>query len=109
MCYDLALTKLPLQDIANILLQYKGDRGGNILRNIVGNKGGLGRGYCTIMCNNSPFSVSRTIFFQTPPPIQNPTTKANKNTSKHLQTPKKHLKIGRGGAITGNIVQYIAQ
>jgi len=70
----------------------KGDRGENILRNIVGNKGGLGGGYCTIICNNAPFSVSRTVFFQTPPPIQNPTTKANKkippNTYKHLKTPQ---------------------
>jgi len=41
----------------------KGGRGGNILRNIVGNKRGLGGGYCTIMCNNAPFSVSRKIFF----------------------------------------------
>ena len=32
-------------------------------------------------------------------------------TKKHLQTPQKHLKIGRRrrGAMTGNIVQYIAQ
>ena len=41
----------------------KGGRGENILRNILGHKGGLGGGYCTIMCNNAPFSVSRTIFF----------------------------------------------
>jgi len=46
----------------------KGGRGENILRNIVGNKGRLGGGYwyCTIMCNNAPFSVSRKIFFETP-------------------------------------------
>jgi len=67
--------------------------GENILRNIVGNKGGLGGGYCTIMCNNAPFSVSRMIFFSNtsihlhhPPHIQNPAPKKqNKtpNTSKH--------------------------
>jgi len=42
----------------------KGGRGESILRNIVGNKGGLGGRYCTIMCNNTPFfSLSRTDFF----------------------------------------------
>jgi len=41
----------------------KGSRGENILRNIVGNKGGLGGGYRTIMCNNAPFSVSGTTHF----------------------------------------------
>jgi len=42
----------------------KGGRGENILRNIVGNKGGLGGGHRTgIMCNNAPFSVSGTNFF----------------------------------------------
>ena len=30
------------------------------MRNIVGNKVGLGGGYRTIMCNNAPFSVSGT-------------------------------------------------
>jgi len=87
---DLALTRY-----CQYFIVYcnKGGRGENILRNIVGNKGGLGGGYCTIMCNNAPFFVSRTIFSQTPPPIQNPTTKANKkippNTSKHLQNTSK--------------------
>ena len=67
--------------------------GGNILRNIVGNKGGLGGGYCKIMCNNSPFFVSRTIFFSktSTHPKSDP-----KPPPKHLQTPQKHLKIGRG-------------
>jgi len=50
----------------------KGGRGENILRNIVGKKGGLGGGHCTIMCNNAPFSVSRTIFIQTLPPATHP-------------------------------------
>jgi len=72
----------------------KGGRGGNILRNILGNKGGLGGGYwyCTKMCNNAPFSVSRFFFYNTSRPIQNPTP-PKKN---HLQTPQKHIKIGRG-------------
>ena len=48
---------------------------GKILRNIVGNEGGLGGGYCSIMCNNAPFPVSRTIFFQTPPPSKTRPTK----------------------------------
>jgi len=56
------------KDIVNVLLQNKdkGDRGENILCNIVGDKGGLGGGhcvYCLIMCNTAPVSVSRTIFF----------------------------------------------
>jgi len=45
----------------------KGGRGENILRNIVGNKGGLGGGYwyCTIMCNNAPlFRVENGFFFR---------------------------------------------
>ena len=78
----------------------KGGRGGNILRNIVGNKGGLGGGYCTIMCNNAPCSVSRTIFFFRhlhPSKIRNirrPLTKANnkkipRNTSKLLKNTSK--------------------
>jgi len=37
------------------------------------------------------------------------TYKKDKKKKKKLQTPQKHLKIGRGGAITGNIVQHIAQ
>jgi len=59
----------PLQDILPIFYCNKGGRGENIniLHNIVGNKGGLGGGYCTIMCNNAPISVSRTIFLQTTP------------------------------------------
>ena len=57
------LTAWPLQDIANILLQYKGGRGENILRNIVGNKGGLGGRNCTIMCNNTPFFRVENGFF----------------------------------------------
>jgi len=48
-------------------LQFKGGRGENTLRNIVGNKKGLGGGYCTLKCNNAPFSVSRTILVQTTP------------------------------------------
>ena len=51
-----------------------------------------------------PFSVSRTIlFFRHLDPSKNPTPK----NKKKLQTPQKHLKIGRGGAITGNIVLNI--
>jgi len=87
----------------------KGGRGGNILRNIVvGNKAGLGGGYCTIMCNNAPppLSVPRTIFFLKhldPSKIRpQKTKKTPTNTSK---TPQNWA----GGAITGNIVQYIAQ
>ena len=87
---------------------YKGGRGENILRYIVGNKGGLGGGYCTIMCNNdnAPFPCREQIFFQTPRPIRSarPLRKQKK-----LQTLQKYLKTWRGGAITGNIVQYIAQ
>jgi len=71
----------------------KGGRGENVLRNIVGNKGGLQReggiGYCTIMCNNTSLSVSRTNFFRTPRPIRirllknkNKSSKDLKNTSK---------------------------
>jgi len=45
-----------------------------LLRNIIGIKGGLGGRYFTIMSNNAPFSESRTIFFQTPTPSQNPNT-----------------------------------
>ena len=54
-------------DIANnILLIHcnKGGRGENILRNIVGNRGWLRGGYCTIMCNNAPFPRRRRFFFR---------------------------------------------
>jgi len=43
----------------------KRGRGENILRNIVGNKGGLGGRNCTIMCNNTPFPCRERFFFQT--------------------------------------------
>ena len=60
---------------------------------ISSNKGGLQReggiGYCTIMCNNTSLSVSRTNFFRTPRPIRirllknkNKSSKDLKNTSK---------------------------
>jgi len=74
--HRLALTKiLPIFYYCN-----KGGRGGNILRNIVGNKGGLGGRNCTIMCNNAPFTCrSRTDFFS--------------NTSTHPKSdPKKQTK-----------------
>jgi len=35
--------------------------------------------------------------------------KKKKKKKKKLQTPQKQLKLWREGAITGNIVQYIAQ
>jgi len=66
-----------------------------ILRNIVGNKGGLGGGYCTIMCNNAPFSVLRTIFFfkhTSTHPKSNP-KKQKKHLPKHL---KNTSKLGGG-------------
>jgi len=92
----------------------KGGRGENLLRNIVGNKGGLGGGYCTIiMCNNAPFSVSRTIIFSdisTHPKSDHQITRKHHQTQTPPKNTEKHLKIGRGGAITGNnIVKYIAQ
>jgi len=63
------------------------------LRNIVGNKGGLGGGYCTIMCNNAPFPLFRAendFFFKhlLDPSIQNPTPIKNK-IKKHLYSPVK--------------------
>jgi len=58
MCMFLAAPALGPYKILPIFYCNKGGRGKNILRNIVGNKGGLGGGYCTIMCNNAPFSVS---------------------------------------------------
>jgi len=100
-----------LQDIANIFYcscSNKGGRGGCILRNIVGNKGGLGGGQCTIMCDNAPFSVSRTIFYLRRSDTSthlNSEPKKTKHSSKYL---KNTSKFG-GGAITGNVVQYIAQ
>jgi len=48
------------------------------LHNIVGNKGGLGGGYCTIMCNNAPISVSRTFFFKHLDKSRNPPLKTKK-------------------------------
>jgi len=87
----------------------KGGCGGNILRNIVGNKGGLGGGYCVLHNNvqECPVSVSRPDFVSdtSTHPKSNPENK-QKNTSKLL---KNTTKLGRGGAITGNIVQYIVQ
>jgi len=81
----------------------KGGRGENILRNIVGNKGGLGGGYCTIKsCNNAPFfRVENGFFFR----HLDPSDIRPKNTYKLLKTPQNWA----GGVITGNIVQYIAQ
>jgi len=90
--------------ILSIFYCNKGGRGENILRNMrvlvppnlyihtyihVGNKGGLGGGYCTIMCNNGPSLCRERIFFQTPRPVRNPTPKKQKNTSKHLKTTSK--------------------
>ena len=74
---SLPLALGPHKILPIFLLCNKGGRGENILRNIVGNKGGLGGEYCTIMCNNAPFPVSRTIFFQTPPPSKTRPIKAN--------------------------------
>jgi len=59
-----SLTLTP--DILPIFYCNKGGRGENILRNIVGNKGWLGGGYYTIMCNNAPFPrAENRFFFQT--------------------------------------------
>jgi len=79
-----------------------------MLRNIVGNNGGLGGGCFTIMCNNAPLSVSRTIFFShaSTRPGSNPRGHENMYT---FTRPQKRLKYWAGGATTGNIVQYIAQ
>jgi len=76
--------------ILSIFYCNKRGRGGNILRNIVGNKGRQGAGYCTIMCNNMPISASRTIFFSDtwthPSEIRDPKkTKTPQNSSKTPQ------------------------
>jgi len=89
-------SRLALTRYRQYFIAIKGVAGENILRNIVGNKWGLGGGYCTIVCNNAPFSVSRTIFFQTqtPRPIQNPTPTQKQ---KKLKTPPKNTsKLGGG-------------
>jgi len=71
--------------------------------NIVGNKGGLGGGYCTIMCNNASFPCrERSFFFQK---HLDPSKIRPLKKQKHLvQIPQKHLKTWRESAITGNIV-----
>jgi len=59
--------------IANILYRNKGDRGENIMRNIVGNQGWLGGGYSyytnnnvqqfNLLSNNAPFPRRHNGFF----------------------------------------------
>jgi len=76
----------------------KGGRGGIILRNIVGNKGGLGGGYCTIICNNAPLlRVKNEVFFKHKHLDQSKIRPPKKKKKLiRTQTPQKHLKLGRG-------------
>jgi len=88
-------------DIANIFLFFfiffncsikgKGGRGGLILRNIVGNEGGLGGGYYTIMCNNAPFFRVEDVFF--PNTSTHPKSGHPKNTKKSYKHLNNTLKI----------------
>jgi len=61
-CYT-GRSRLGPYKILPIFYCNKGSRGENILRNIVGNKGCLGGGGYTIMCNNAPFPRRERIFF----------------------------------------------